>query len=248
MATVGATVLRFAGRLLDLTLPPRCLACGGAVERMGGVCPECWRGLTFIGPPVCRCCGLPFELAALEEALCGPCIAEPPPFARARAALVYDDTSRALVLGFKNGDQTWAAPGLGAWLARAGAELLEADALLVPVPLHRWRLFHRRFNQAALLARVIHQTTGTPVCPDLMVRRRATPRQGHLGSLGRSRNVEGAFAVRPGREALIPGRRLVLVDDVLTTGATARECARVLRRAGAASVDVLTLARVVRVG
>ncbi|CAK0743377.1 competence protein ComFC [Azospirillaceae bacterium] len=249
VSAAASLLVRMARRVVDATLPPRCLSCGGWVDRDGGVCPACWRGLNFIGPPLCGCCGLPFEVDTGANLTCAACVANPPPFARARSALVYDDGSRPLVLGLKHGDQTWAAPGLGGWLARAGAELLAGgDALLVPVPLHRWRLFRRRFNQAALIAQAIHRMSGVAVAPDLLVRRRATPSQGGLSRDGRTRNIKGAFAVRPGREKLVEGRRLVVVDDVLTTGATVSECARVLLRAGAAGVDVLTLARVVRVG
>jgi ComF family protein len=158
--------------------------------------------------------------------------------------LVYDDSSRRLVLGFKHADRLEPVPAFGRWLARAGAELIEAADLIAPVPLHRWRLFRRRYNQAGLLAQALGRVADCPVAPDLLVRRRSTPSQGGLGRAGRRRNVAGAFALRPGREARVRGRRILLIDDVHTTGATLGECARVLRRAGAASVDALTLARV----
>ena len=155
--------------------------------------------------------------------------------------------SRALVLGFKHGDRTHGAPAYGRWMARAGAELLREADLVVPVPLHWLRLFRRRYNQAALLAQAVARTAGVPVAVDLLARRRPTPSQGHLSAMAaRRRNVRGAFAVRPGRAELVKDRRIVLVDDVLTTGATAESCARTLLRAGAAAVDVLVLARVVR--
>ncbi|WP_431855751.1 ComF family protein [Azospirillum sp.] len=240
MAALG----RVALAALDALLPPRCLSCGGAVDRQGGLCGPCWSTLTFIAPPACACCGLPFEYAVEGETLCGACIASPPPFARARSVLVYDDASRPLLLGFKHGDRTHAAKPFGVWLARAGAELLADADLLAPVPLHRWRLFLRRYNQAALLAREAGRTSGVAVVPDLLVRRRRTRSQGGLDRTGRQRNVAGAFALR--RPGSVEGKRVVLVDDVLTTGATVGECARVLRRAGAAQVDVLTLARVVK--
>ena len=235
---------RFAVAALDALLPPRCLSCSAAVDRQGGLCPACWSALTFIAPPACVCCGLPFEYAVEGENLCGACVAQPPPFARARSVLVYDDASRPLVLGFKHGDRTHAAKPFGVWLARAGAELLADADLLAPVPLHRWRLFLRRYNQAALLAREAGRASGVAVVPDLLVRRRRTRSQGGLDRTGRRRNVAGAFALR--RKGSVEGKRVVLVDDVLTTGATVGECARVLLRAGAARVDVLTLARVVK--
>ncbi|WP_207483595.1 ComF family protein [Arenibaculum pallidiluteum] len=238
-----------ARRVLDLLLPPRCLGCGVRVHAQGTLCAACWAGLSFLAPPWCACCGLPFTVdPGSGDALCGACLAEPPAFARARAALAYDDASRGLVLGFKHADRTHAAPAFGAWMARAGAGVLDGADLLVPVPLHRWRLFRRRYNQAALLARALARLTGVPAAPDLLARRRATPSQGTLGREARRRNVAGAVAVRRGRADAVKGRRIVLVDDVLTTGATLSECARVLLRAGAAQVDALALARVVRDG
>ncbi|HYG89792.1 MAG TPA: ComF family protein [Azospirillum sp.] len=235
---------RIAAAALDALLPPRCLSCGGAVDRQGGLCPKCWSALTFIAAPLCACCGLPFEYAVEGEAVCAACIADPPTYAHARSVLVYDDASRPLVLGFKHGDRTHAAKPFGVWLARAGAELLDGADLLAPVPLHRWRLFLRRYNQAALLAQETGRQAGVEVVPDLLVRRRRTRSQGGLDRTGRRRNVAGAFALR--RRDAVEGKRVVLVDDVLTTGATVDECAKVLLRAGAARVDVLTLARVVR--
>ncbi|HYD32241.1 MAG TPA: ComF family protein [Azospirillaceae bacterium] len=239
---------RLARLALDTLLPPRCLKCGGPVDHQGGLCPACWSRLTFLAPPLCACCGLPFEFEVGEGALCGGCVASPPLFRRARAALVYDEESKPLVLGFKRGDQTYAAEPYGAWLARAGADLLGEADLLVPVPLHRWRLFRRRYNQAALLALATAKISGVALEPRLLVRRRATPSQNRLDRAGRRRNVKGAFAVRAGADGMVRERRIVLVDDVFTTGATVSECVRALLKAGAARVDVLTLARVVRPG
>jgi len=230
---------------LDLLLPPRCLACGAMVEANGLLCPACWSGLSFIAPPLCESCGLPFAFAVAARTRCAACLADPPPFERARAALIYDDASRRLILGFKHADRTEAAPAFGRWLARAGAALLADADLVVPVPLHRWRLFQRRYNQAALLAHAVGGgLAGRPVAADLLVRRRRTPSQGGLGRQGRRRNVAGAFALKPGQADRLRGRRILLIDDVHTTGATLLECARALRRAGAAAVDALTLARV----
>ena len=250
IAPGDSALTRIATSILDALLPPRCLSCGGAVDRQGGLCVACWSTLTFIAPPLCACCGMPFEFAAAgenpDDLLCGACMAEPPPFARARAVLVYDDGSRPLVLGFKHGDRIHAADSYGAWMARAGADLLVEADLLAPVPLHPWRLFRRRYNQAALLARAVSRRAGVPVVPDLLVRRRSTPSQGGLGRKGRARNVKGAFRLRRGTKERVKGKRVVLVDDVLTTGATLAECTRVLLQAGAARVEVLTLARVVK--
>jgi ComF family protein len=233
-----AAALRVA---LDAVLPPRCIACGEIVGDAGVLCAACWPGITFIASPFCERCGLPFPHEG--KGLCASCAAASPQYDRARAVFRYDDASRQLVVGFKHADRTHTAPAYGAWMRRAGAELLEDADLLVPVPLHWTRLFRRKYNQAALLAYAIDRKR---VAPDLLIRRRATPSQGHLGRSARARNVAGAFRVRP--DAKIEGMRIVLIDDVMTTGATLGECARVLRRAGAARIDVLTLARATREG
>ncbi|MBI1205935.1 MAG: ComF family protein [Azospirillum sp.] len=256
--SVAALAAQIIGRIaqiaLDLVLPPRCLWCGQAVGRQGGICPLCWSRLSFIGSPCCDCCGLPFPHDLADDAdgtvfdglLCGACTKQRPPYHRARAVLVYDDASRPLVLGLKHGDRTYSAGTFGAWLARAGAELLVGADFLVPVPLHRWRLFRRRYNQSALLAIAAGEKAGVTVEADLLVRSRATRSQGGLDRSGRHRNVRGAFRLRRGAAPLIKGAHLVVIDDVLTTGATVEECARLLLAAGAGRVDVLTLARVVR--
>lgn len=178
--------------------------------------------------------------------MCAACASQKPNWDRARAIMRYDKHSRGLVLSLKHGDRTHLAGSFGRWMRRAGAELLDGADLLVPVPLHWTRLFARRYNQAGLLAHAIHEAGGPRVAPDWLIRRRRTPSQGRLGPLARARNVRGAFALRRGRS--VAGKRIVIVDDVMTTGATAEECARVLRRAGAVFVGVLTLARAVRAG
>jgi ComF family protein len=235
---------RLATALLDLLLPPRCLGCGTTVSAAGTLCAPCWRGITFLGAPCCDGCGLPFEFELGAPALCGACARAHPPFDRARAAMRYDDASRKLILAFKHGDRLHLAPAFGTWLKRAGAELIAAADLAVPVPLHWTRLFARRYNQAAVLAHAIHAAGGPPVGADWLIRRRRTPSQGKRNAAQRLLNVRGAFAVKPGRA--VKGKRVLLIDDVFTTGATVGECARILRRAGAAGVDVLTLARTVR--
>jgi len=237
-------IKRAAAPLADVLLPHRCLGCGGIVEAAGVLCPACWDELEQIGPPCCEACGLPFEYDAGEGALCGACTRQPPPFARARAPLLYTEASRRLILSFKHGDRTEAAAAFAGWMIRAGGELINEAEAIVPVPLHWSRLFARRYNQAALLAQAIGRRTGIEVLPDTLVRRRRTPSQGYLSRKARRRNVAGAFAVPPKRAEQVAGRRVLLVDDVMTTGATAAVCAGVLRRAEAVSVDVLTLARV----
>lgn len=239
----GTAAIRAA---VDAVLPPRCLGCGEVVEDPGTLCGRCWSGLTFLTPPCCACCGFPFPYAVAAGTLCAACTQRRPAFDRARAVFRYDDASRGLVLGFKHADETHAAPAFGQWLARAGADLVAGADLIAPVPLHRWRLLSRRYNQSALLARAVAAAAAGRLAVDLLVRRRHTPQQGRLSASARRRNVRGAFAIRPQRAEAVAGRRILLVDDVLTTGATVEECARVLRRHGAAGVDVLTLARVVR--
>lgn len=232
-----------ARRIVDSLLPPLCLCCGAMVAEPGSLCPACWSKLAFLAPPLCHACGHPFELDAGDGALCGRCMAEPPPWDRARAVLRYDDASKPLILRFKHADRLEGAPAFGRWLARAGGDLRDGCDMLVPVPLHRWRLLARRYNQSALLALALGREWGVTAQVDGLRRLRRTPPQGHFSREERLRNVRGAFALRPGLE--VAGRSVLLVDDVLTTGATLGECAKVLKRAGAVRVDVLTLGRVV---
>ncbi|HWB47559.1 MAG TPA: ComF family protein [Stellaceae bacterium] len=245
-ATLPAALRRLSRAVVDGVLPPRCLACGATVDEVDALCGSCWASMTFFAPPWCAVCGLPFPHPMGEGAVCGDCARRAPSWDRGRSVLRYDKHSRHLVLKLKHGDQTHLAGAFGRWMQRAGGEVLGKADLLMPVPLHWTRLFTRRFNQSALLAQAIHAAGGPPVAADWLVRRRRTPSQGTMGPLARARNVRGAFALRPGRS--VGGRRVVLIDDVLTTGATAEECARVLRRAGAASIGVLVLARAVRAG
>jgi ComF family protein len=190
-------------------------------------------------------CGFPFEFDTEDGALCAACQARPPVFDRARAVLRYDAASRGMLLAFKHADRTDLAPYLGRWLARAGAEVLAEADIVAPVPLHWTRLFSRRYNQAALLARAAAKEAGRPFLGDILVRRRRTQPQ-RSGLAARTRNVAGAFAVPRGRRRTVEDRRVLLVDDVRTTGATLEACARALKAAGAKGVDVLTLALVVR--
>ncbi len=240
------------GRLaLDMLLPPQCPGCGVLVDTSGGLCVACWSAITFIGDPLCARCGLPFEFAEpdqppVSDVLCGSCVRQPPVFARARTVMAYDDASRHLILAFKHADRTDAAPTYARWMARAGADLLAQADLLAPVALHWSRLFSRRYNQAALLAREIGLLANLPVIPDLQERIRRTPSQGRLGPSARRRNVGGAFRLRKKYRATVTGARVLLIDDVMTTGATANACARALLRGGAGAVDVLTLSRVPR--
>jgi ComF family protein len=238
--------LRTVGRhLLDLALPPRCLSCGAIVADPGTLCATCWPEVEFIARPLCVSCGVPLSAAPDVDTLrCGACLAKQPPWRRARSVFRYQGVGRALVLAFKHGDRLDAAPTLARWLGRAGAELLAEADLIVPVPLHRRRLFSRRYNQSAVLALAVGKLTGVPVMVDALMRTRATPTQGGLDRNARAANVRGAIVARPARP--LKGSRVMLIDDVLTTGATAGVCVAALRKAGAVSVDILTLARVTR--
>ncbi|HJQ59167.1 MAG TPA: ComF family protein [Vineibacter sp.] len=241
------TAARQWGRAtLDTLLPPLCLSCNSTTATPGALCATCWSRIAFITPPLCACCGFPFEIDAEPESLCAACSVRRPRYDRARAAFRYDENSRRLVLMFKHADRLDPAPTFVRWLAQAGADLLADADVIAPVPLHRWRLLWRRYNQSAELARGLGRLSGKPVVPDLLLRRRHTPSQADLTARERRLNVAGAFRPHPDRRAAVRERRVLLVDDVLTTGATVEACARALLRAGAASVDVLTLARVVR--
>jgi ComF family protein len=240
-----SVVARWMRVAIDAVLPPLCLSCGALVAEPGALCPACWERIGFLARPHCEACGHPFEIDVGEAALCGHCLAQAPLWRRARAVFRYDDCSKALVLRFKHGDRLEGAHSFARWMARAGAELVADADVIVPVPLHRFRLLARRYNQAALLAVALGKLAGKAVEPDLLLRRRRTPAQGHLNREERRRNVKGAFAVRERKLPLIAGKTVLLVDDVFTTGATVAECARVLTKAGAVSVDVLTLGRVV---
>ncbi|EME68371.1 phosphoribosyltransferase [Paramagnetospirillum caucaseum] len=238
--------VRLARLLLDALLPPLCLSCGVEVAEPGSLCPSCWSAMVFLGDPACACCGLPFEVDPGDGAVCGGCARQTPRYGRARAVLRYDDASRVLILRFKHADRLEGVGAFARWMARAGGAMLAEADLLVPVPLHRWRLLARRYNQAALLANAIGTLAQVTAEPGMLVRARRTPPQGHLGHDARARNVAGAFKVAERLRPRLDGRRVVLVDDVMTSGATVDECARVLLKAGAAAVDVLTLGRVVR--
>ncbi len=229
-------------RALDFLLPPLCLKCDTPVGGDQTLCPDCWKAIHFITAPYCARCGTPFDMPVDAGTLCGACFEEPPVFAMARSAMVYDDASKPLVLSFKHGDRLHYVQALAAWMLRTGTEIwTKPDIVIVPVPLHRWRLFRRRYNQAALLAQELGRQTGLPTSVDVLHRIRATPTQGHLNRQQRRQNIAGAFQVM--RRAAVAGKVVVLVDDVMTTGATVNECARVLCAAGATEVHILTLAR-----
>ena len=245
----AAAALRRAGRFtLDVALPPLCPSCRDPLGDGIGLCATCWSKLSLIEPPFCARLGIPFTYDPGPGLLSMEAIANPPAYDRARAAVRYDDVARALVHGFKYGDRLDLAPLMGRWMERAGRELLDGADALLPVPLHWRRLWARRFNQSAALAAAISELSRVPVLPATLKRVRATAQQVGLSKSERADNVQGAFRVPNEAKTEVAGRRLVLVDDVLTSGATVDTCARALLRAGAAHVDVLVFARVVTAG
>lgn len=224
--------------------PQRSLITGRELAGPGSLEPHLWAKLQFLSDPLCARCGTPFEIAVDPGQICGACIVRPPAYDRARAAVIYGDVSRDLVLGLKYQGRRDGLAVLSGWMAAAGAGMLAEADLIVPVPLHYFRLVRRGFNQSGWLAAAVARSSGVRLSVDALSRKRATPIQGGLSADGRRRNVQGAFRVRGSRKRLVEGARIVLIDDVLTTGATAEACALTLKRAGAACVDVLTLARV----
>ncbi len=241
----GALVLAASMRLVDTVLPPRCIACTEPIERHDGLCADCWAGVDFIQPPICDTLGipLPFQLDADGSSVSAAALAAPPEFSRARAVARYSGVMRNLIHDLKYRDRHEGIALFTRWLANTGAELLSEADLLVPVPLHPSRLWRRRFNQAAMLTKSLGRAVGVQSDPFMLTRTKRTKSQVGLTAKRRARNVAGAFSVDESRAELIGGRVVVLLDDVITTGATANACARVLRRAGARSVDVLALAR-----
>jgi len=237
--------IRQAAKLaLDIALPTLCVSCREPVDGEG-VCAACWAKLSFIAPPHCPRLGIPFVYDPGPDMLSMEAIADPPAYARARAAVRYDEVARTLVHALKYQDRTDLAPTMGRWMARAGRELLEGADMLIPVPLHWRRAWHRRYNQSGALARAIQDRSGVKLRGDLLARVRATEQQVGLSRAQRASNVQGAFEVSRERRGEVAGRRVIVIDDVLTSGATLDACARALLRAKAAQVDVLVFARVV---
>ena len=230
--------------VLDSVLPPSCLLCAEPVEADGQFCLSCFNKVNFITPPFCACCGVPFSFVQPGEGgqYCTQCLESPSAFHAARSALRYDKAARQLILPLKYSDKTETIRGLARLMQRAGHDILATATVMMPVPLYPSRLRQRRYNQAALLAKALAKLTSLPVQLDSLQRSRATKALEGLSAKARHEELEGAFHLRQG--AVVRGQHVVLVDDVMTTGATAHYCALVLREAGAAQVDVLTIARV----
>ena len=240
----GAALKRLGTGLLDQLYPPTCLHCDAPVGTAQALCPACFRELRPITAPLCPRLGIPFEVFLGPDALSAEAIADPPPFDRARSAVLYNAVARKLVSRLKYGDR----PELAAFCARlmltAGHEFWGAEPVLVPVPLHPWREFTRRYNQSTELARAVGALTGATVDPLLVRRKKNTRRQVGLTADARVRNVAGAFLAHPDILARLKGRPVVIVDDVITTGSTVRAVSRALQKAGVERIDVLSFARV----
>lgn len=236
----GKLIRSAARQVLDFALPPRCAGCGEIVAEVHSFCPECWAKVDFLGESGCSTCGLPLEATDAEE--CGACIARPPRIDRTRSAVAYDDLSRSIAIRLKYGRKV----ALARTMARYMAPLVRRDdgAVLVPVPLHRGRLWQRGFNQSALVARELSRSTGLRADPHLLCRVKSTPALKGMSLSQRQRAVAGAFGVH--RSADLAGRTVVLVDDVLTTGSTANACAKALQKAGAKRVELVSWARVIK--
>jgi ComF family protein len=243
MVAVLALVTTPFRAVIDVVLPPRCPCCGEIVDGDDRFCANCFGQLHALGPPQCACCGVPLPHEGDAAAQCGACLSAPPTFQRARAPFAYGGPARQLVLALKHGRRLHLARMMARAMLRTAGELPE-DAVIVPVPSHRWRLFQRGFNQAAEIARHLSRQSGRPLAVDALARTRATPNTKGLTRKARQKNVQGAFRVAHADQ--IKGRTIVLVDDVMTTGATVSACAEKLAKAGARQVEVLTYARALR--
>jgi ComF family protein len=240
----GGLLRGAAAAIADLIVPPVCLSCHAMLASHDAICPGCWGKIEFIRPPLCDRLGIPLPYDAGGTMISAAAVADPPDYDRARAVARFDATVRELIHDLKFRDRHDARRLLGRWMAEAGAALLADADVIVPVPLTRLRLLGRRFNQSAILAHEVSRLAGVRVESLALARTRRTPPQVGLSREQRRRNVAGAFAVPEAAKLLIAGKKVVLIDDVVTTGATARACARTLKRAGAARVDVLSLAMV----
>ena len=227
-------------KLLDLILPPLCPLCKKPVVNEHSLCADCFKKLEFIGEPCCHICGRPFSFDVLGDRTCAQCLATPPLFTQAKSVAIYDDISKKLILAFKHGASLDLLPLLSKLMLLRGQSLVEQADLIIPVPLHRFRLLKRKYNQSALLAKHIAKHSQKTCAPDGLKRIRSTPTQGKLSPTERKKNVANAFRINP--RLAVKDKTVLLIDDVLTTGATANECSRILIEAGAKQVLLLTFA------
>lgn len=243
MQIAAAAAQSLVRQLVDFALPPRCPGCGSVTEAPHRFCLGCWRSLSFLGEPCCGRCGLPFDYSAGEGAECGACIADPPPFDRMRAAVAYGPVARTVALKLKYSGRPMVAETVARFMQRHLDD--RDDVLLAPVPLHRWRIWKRGYNQSALIASALARRTGVPAELDLIRRIKATPPLKGMNRRERALAVRGAFRMSERGNALVKDRAIILIDDVYTSGATAGACAKLLKRSGAAEVNILCWARVV---
>ena len=241
---LGSRIAGIVRTIPEIMVPGTCLVCEKHVREQGGCCPQFWSRLRFISRPYCPVMGTPFSIDMGSGLLSAEAIAEPPPFDRLRAVMLYDDVARKLVASVKYSDRTDLVPWIANWMAVAGAELVEHADMIIPVPLHPSRLHARRFNQAGEMARHVCRSAGKPFQPECLIRKRRTKQQVGLSERARARNVSGAFVVPEQKKADVKGKAVLLVDDVYTTGATSKAAARALKRGGASQVDVLVFAKV----
>ena len=235
----------FIAAIINILFPARCAGCAESVGSHGALCVPCWQNIHFITDPLCHHCGLPFDYAIGERALCGHCMQHKPAYTQARALFRYDQHSRNQILSLKYHDKTGLVPIYGQWLVRIAESYKKQVDVIMPVPLHYSRLVWRRYNQAALLAHALADRTQITCLPDTLQRIRKTPTQSGLTRRQREDNVRGAFRIKAKNRDLIKGKSVLLVDDVMTTGATLDACARTLHDAGVIDVYVVTLARTV---
>lgn len=233
--------------LVGLLYPPRCLGCGQNVDSDFGLCGACWRDTPFIGGTVCESCGIPLPGEPDGFRIdCDDCLATPRPWDMGRAALLYKDGARRLVLALKHADRQDIARPAGAWMARAARPILQPEMLVAPIPLHWSRQLRRRYNQSALLSAAVARELGLAHCPDLLQRQRATPTLDGRSAAQRSATLTGAIRAHPRRRHLLAGRGVLVVDDVMTSGATFAAAANAAHAAGAARVCVVAMARVAK--
>lgn len=245
--SLSRNLARTLAPLVDLVFPPRCPLCGTGISSQTGLCGSCWSELAIPGRPACGSCGRPFSDSVRDGAICAACMADPPRHDGIAAGTLYNDASRRLVLAFKHGNRI-ALATMMARLMAARLGQVDESWLIVPVPLHRWRLWRRGFNQSAVLAQEIAKLRGARLAVDMLERAKPTPVLGGLGRKARARALAGAIAVRPRKRDRLKGASVILVDDVLTSGATSDVCVAALKRAGAERVLICCFARVLDEG